>query len=56
MQCQINNLNENFEQAQSRIRSLQGHVNFLKNSYSNIFQEGDAGGQILEACSCNTTS
>ncbi|KAK7868195.1 hypothetical protein R5R35_003058 [Gryllus longicercus] len=38
MQCQINNLNESFEQAQMRIRSLQSHVNFLKSSYSNIFE------------------
>ncbi|XP_030766012.1 myosin-11 [Sitophilus oryzae] len=33
MQAQIRNLNENFEDAQMRIRNLQGHVNFLKNSY-----------------------
>ncbi|KAF5278926.1 hypothetical protein FQR65_LT15485 [Abscondita terminalis] len=29
MQAQINNLNENFEDAQMRIRNLQGHVNFF---------------------------
>lgn len=39
MQAQINNLNENFEDAQMRIRNLQGHVNFLKNSYGNVFVE-----------------
>lgn len=36
MQAQINNLNENFEDAQMRIRNLQGHVNFLKHSYTNV--------------------
>nr|XP_023016569.1 outer dense fiber protein 2 isoform X1 [Leptinotarsa decemlineata] len=39
MQAQINNLNENFEDAQMRIRNLQGHVNFLKNSYGNVYPE-----------------
>ncbi|XP_050295290.1 myosin-9 [Anthonomus grandis grandis] len=33
MQAQIRNLNENFDDAQMRIRNLQGHVNFMKNSY-----------------------
>ncbi|XP_014261611.1 uncharacterized protein LOC106673822 isoform X4 [Cimex lectularius] len=37
MQAQITSLNDNFEQAQLRIRSLQSHVNYLKNSYTNIF-------------------
>ncbi|KAJ8924761.1 hypothetical protein NQ315_000914 [Exocentrus adspersus] len=41
MQAQINNLNENFEDAQMRIRNLQGHVNFLKNTYGNVFPAGD---------------
>ncbi|XP_020708167.2 myosin heavy chain, non-muscle [Athalia rosae] len=45
MQGQINNLNEAFEHAQGRIRSLQGHVNYLKNSYSNIFRGGQSQGQ-----------
>ncbi|XP_076272335.1 uncharacterized protein LOC143203901 isoform X2 [Rhynchophorus ferrugineus] len=36
MQAQIRNLNENFEDAQMRIRNLQGHVNFLKTSYCTI--------------------
>ncbi|XP_011495617.1 PREDICTED: uncharacterized protein LOC105360420 [Ceratosolen solmsi marchali] len=37
MQGQICNLNETLQQAQGRIRSLQGHVDYLKVSYSNIF-------------------
>lgn len=37
MQTQIQCLNENFNQAQLRIRSLQTNVNYLKNSYTNIF-------------------
>ncbi|XP_068084439.1 outer dense fiber protein 2 [Anabrus simplex] len=59
MQCQINNLNENFDQAQMRIRSLQSHVNFLKTSYTNIFeggnmmiQDGPAYG-LDSRCDCN---
>ena len=67
MQGQINNLNEAFEHAQGRIRSLQGHVNYLKNSYSNIFSgngqgetpvphmsgESAAQGQGYDSCDCN---
>ncbi|XP_024936584.1 uncharacterized protein LOC107263492 isoform X1 [Cephus cinctus] len=67
MQGQINNLNEAFEQAQGRIRLLQGHVNYLKNSYSNIFTgqgqgesptsiaPGDppSSGQGYDSCDCN---
>ncbi|XP_023289776.1 uncharacterized protein LOC105703467 [Orussus abietinus] len=68
MQGQINNLNEAFEQAQGRIRSLQGHVNYLKNSYSNIFHgqgqgetpggvagepSGQGQGQGYDSCDCN---
>ncbi|KYB28655.1 outer dense fiber protein 2 [Tribolium castaneum] len=42
MQAQINNLHENFEDAQMRIRNLQGHVNFLKESYTpNVPGVGD---------------
>ncbi|KOC63411.1 Outer dense fiber protein 2 [Habropoda laboriosa] len=62
MQGQINNLNEAFEQAQGRIRSLQGHVNYLKTSYSNIFKgqgevppgvlPGEAGAGF-DSCDCN---
>ncbi|XP_060535465.1 myosin-9 [Cylas formicarius] len=33
MHVQIVNLGQNFEDAQMRIRNLQGHVNFLKNAY-----------------------
>ncbi|XP_046833716.1 uncharacterized protein LOC124430761 [Vespa crabro] len=63
MQSQINNLNEAFEQAQGRIRSLQGHVNYLKTSYSNIFKgqgespvglPGDGAlGTGYDSCDCN---
>ena len=67
MQSQINNLNEAFEHAQGRIRSLQGHVNYLKNSYSNIFTgqgqgetpgplipgESPPQGQGYDSCDCN---
>ncbi|XP_056635139.1 uncharacterized protein LOC130444134 [Diorhabda sublineata] len=41
MQAQINNLNENFEDAQMRIRNLQGHVNFLRNSYGDVYNGDD---------------
>lgn len=37
MQSQINQLNDAFEQAQGRVRTLQGHVTYLRTSYSNIF-------------------
>ncbi|XP_032663701.1 nucleoprotein TPR-like [Odontomachus brunneus] len=64
MQGQINNLNEAFEQAQRRIRSLQGHVNYLKTSYSNMLIDqrektptsipaGDAPGLGYDSCDCN---
>ncbi|XP_026669479.1 uncharacterized protein LOC108625182 isoform X3 [Ceratina calcarata] len=62
MQGQINNLNEAFEQAQGRIRSLQGHVNYLKTSYSNIFKgQGEVPPGVLpgeagtgfDSCDCN---
>lgn len=63
MQSQINNLNEAFEQAQGRIRSLQGHVNYLKTSYSNVFKgqgetpvglPGDGTlGAGFDSCDCN---
>ncbi|XP_076622533.1 uncharacterized protein LOC143342482 [Colletes latitarsis] len=62
MQGQINNLNEAFEQAQGRIRSLQGHVNYLKTSYSNIFHgQGEVPPGVLpgeagpgfDSCDCN---
>lgn len=41
MQAQICQLNENFDQAQLRIRTLQSHVNYLKTSYTNIFNPED---------------
>ncbi|KAK4877754.1 hypothetical protein RN001_010260 [Aquatica leii] len=50
MQAQINNLNENFEDAQMRIRNLQGHVNFLKNSYTSVFP--NEIGDSIETCDC----
>ncbi|XP_066592654.1 myosin-11-like [Prorops nasuta] len=60
MQGQINNLNDAFDQAQGRIKSLQGHVNYLKTSYSNIFKgQGEVGAIPTEAgvgydsCDCN---
>lgn len=62
MQGQINNLNEAFEQAQGRLRSLQGHINYLKTSYSNTFKgqgEGPPGvlpgeaGSGFDSCDCN---
>lgn len=56
MQAQINNLNENFEDAQMRIRNLQGHVNFLKNSYTNVFPSDPVSVPMIpdgmEACDC----
>lgn len=56
MQSQINNLNEAFKHAQGRIKSLQGHVNYLKTS-SNIFLgQGETPTAALPAddsCDCN---
>ncbi|KYQ54434.1 Outer dense fiber protein 2 [Trachymyrmex zeteki] len=57
MQSQINNLNEAFKHAQGRMKSLQGHVNYLKTSYSNIFLgQGEAPTSALpidDSCDCN---
>ncbi|KAL6442884.1 hypothetical protein ACFW04_002734 [Cataglyphis niger] len=57
MQSQINNLNEAFKHAQGRIKSLQGHVNYLKTSYSNIFLgQGETPTGALpgdDSCDCN---
>ncbi|XP_070164453.1 paramyosin [Polyergus mexicanus] len=57
MQSQINNLNEAFKHAQGRIKSLQGHVNYLKTSYSNIFLgQGEPPTGALpgdDSCDCN---
>lgn len=52
MQAQINNLNENFEDAQMRIRSLQGHVNFLKNTYGNVYPAKEEGRKLPDPCNC----
>lgn len=56
MQAQINNLNENFEDAQMRIRSLQGNVNFLKNTYGEIYAHDTTdvpSKRLPDPCSCN---
>lgn len=57
MQSQINNLNEAFKHAQGRMKSLQGHVNYLKTSYSNIFLgqgETPTGAvPVDDSCDCN---
>ncbi|CAG9821810.1 unnamed protein product, partial [Phaedon cochleariae] len=55
MQSQISNLNENFEDAQMRIRNLQGHVNFLKNSYGNVYPEQSevTPSAMPDPCSCS---
>lgn len=52
MQTQINNLNENFEDAQMRIRNLQGHVNFLKTSYTGAFPSETVMGDAINPCDC----
>ncbi|KAG5892911.1 hypothetical protein JTB14_006226 [Gonioctena quinquepunctata] len=53
MQAQINNLNENFEDAQMRIRNLQGHVNFLKNTYGNVYPEKpETKAKLPDPCNC----
>ncbi|XP_063974675.1 outer dense fiber protein 2 isoform X2 [Diachasmimorpha longicaudata] len=67
MQGQINRLSESFEQAQGRIRTLQGHVNYLKTSYSNVFSDPTHGDgptspltqdnmspNLYDACDCNS--
>lgn len=64
MQGQICNLNESLQQAQGRIRSLQGHVDYLKVSYSNVFSspaqdcptskmDSPSTGQGYDSCDCN---
>ncbi|XP_025835040.1 myosin-2 isoform X2 [Agrilus planipennis] len=56
MQAQITNLNENFEDAQMRIKNLQAHVNFLKNTYSTVYPDGGVapmgGDGGIDACDC----
>ena len=39
MQCQINNLQGNFDEAQTRVRILQQNVGLLSNSYNDIFND-----------------
>lgn len=51
MQTQINNLNDNFEQAQLRIKTLQSHVNFLKNSYSGMFTPEPSNMSLVDSAS-----
>ncbi|KAK6628971.1 hypothetical protein RUM43_002788 [Polyplax serrata] len=60
MQSQINNLNDNFEEAQLRIKSLQSNVNFLKNSCTGLFNPEpssmslvDSGSNFLIEAPCN---
>ncbi|XP_074101257.1 uncharacterized protein LOC141528876 [Cotesia typhae] len=65
MQGQINHLSEAFEQAQCRIRTLQGQVSYLNTSYSNVFNVGarvDTPGpsvpvensqNLYDTCNCN---
>nr|CAD7440084.1 unnamed protein product [Timema bartmani] len=60
LQSQINDLNDNFDQAQMRIQTLQSHVNVLKTSYSNIFAGepppvlSDSQSALdIDACYCN---
>ncbi|XP_071450017.1 outer dense fiber protein 2-like [Hetaerina americana] len=56
MQCEIGNLSENFEQAQSRIRYLQSHVNYLKKSFSNMLDQSPDNMPLTDSgdvCSCD---
>ncbi|XP_057333280.1 early endosome antigen 1 isoform X2 [Microplitis mediator] len=65
MQGQINHLSEAFEQAQGRVRTLQGQVNYLNTSYSNVFNVGtraetpitsmplETSQNIYDSCNCN---
>nr|CAH7739672.1 unnamed protein product [Callosobruchus chinensis] len=52
MQAQILNLNENFEDATMRIRSLQGHVNFLKNTYGVVTTDPCPKPAPPDPCNC----
>lgn len=53
MQCQIQRLNENFEQAQLRILGLQTQVQTLRRTASSAGEgEGDIGEQ--QECACKT--
>lgn len=37
MQSQLNRLTETFGQAQGRVKTLQGQVDYLSTSYNNVF-------------------
>lgn len=52
MQAQINNLSENFEDAQGRIRNLQSHVNYLKHSYPSVFADAAVISEDGDICNC----
>ncbi|PSN42591.1 hypothetical protein C0J52_08705 [Blattella germanica] len=56
MQFQINNLTDNFDQAQLRIRSLQSHVDYLKSSYNEMCipdKPSLMSDVNSDACGCN---
>lgn len=52
MQIQINNLQENFELVEIRLRALQNQVTSLKNSYTIILADNE---EITELNKINTT-
>lgn len=65
MQGQINHLSDAFTHAQTRIRNLQGHVNYLKPAISNSYCIGPPGDgfttsiapethkSTYDSCNCN---
>nr|CAI5849279.1 unnamed protein product [Callosobruchus analis] len=55
MQAQICNLTENFEDATMRIRSLQGHLHFLKNTYGAATGDSCPNPTIPDPCSCGAS-
>lgn len=46
MQIQINNLQENFELVEIRLRALQNQVTSLKNSYTVILADDEEGSEL----------
>lgn len=46
MQIQINNLQENFELVEIRLRTLQGQVTSLKSSYTVILSDEEDSGDF----------
>lgn len=46
MQIQINNLQENFELVEIRLRALQGQVTSLKSSYTVILSDEEDNGDF----------